>query len=669
MASEYQAGDYEDASEQKWAGVLDFSDNEDEENTADGTYDDDELFSDAEEGGTFVPTPDEDMVFSEAEEEQYIPPARVNYVDTDEDKVFADSFKYVDGQHVVVIYDKEKRTTLVTITGAINALPPKIINNKKFPLKYSESRQVYEYIFPSVKDALAKKDEFFTSVTNALTAKNIQYDIVNGNPSSVTIAPLPSADDKFMVCGNVDRIPPRFFEQLMEYGKKEGTCLVFENKDKYTIENLFRGIKWSVSSGAGSAPVASKVRVNDMFAVGDTVKDIRNGDMYTVNNVSRSNLELKGIDNPEDVQSVMMDVALIRYKVIEKENIIEDFNIGDAVCSSNVDKGRVVGLEPQNGLVLVETYYGKVVKVPVSDRTLKPYVVDIAVVASQFHVGDRAKFRKAGENVWNEGLVVQKTEKGVTIEIDGEPIQVGYDALSLTPVKLRTENPTTIRKTVQKEVSQDTSDPTVQKKLRDSIVMRLEMIVDDHYPDVSHKDVGMFEANVFDEAETFGVYLAKVVTIMMALDPDEEFIGRHAKFFRSHVASGLFRFVHLHEATYEHILPEIENNVNLNNEEVERAWQIVRNAVSYERATLVHYVTTGKSKKTSLINKDMIVDDYILSDVRELCSNEDGKSVEEGKLVLCHEDGLFYCMSVDTVADIIRTQATPKNPYTNNPFD
>lgn len=84
-------------------------------------------------------------------------------------------------------------------------------------------------------------------------------------------------------------------------------------------------------------------------------------------------------------------------------------------------------------------------------------------------------------------------------------------------------------------------------------------------------DVAMLETNIFNEnsadlklGKTNGTYLKKIIELLTFMD-EEDRIGKHARYFRSKIASGMFTAYRLNESTYYHMFPEFfTNKKNIN---------------------------------------------------------------------------------------------------------
>lgn len=163
-------------------------------------------------------------------------------------------------------------------------------------------------------------------------------------------------------------------------------------------------------------------------------------------------------------------------------------------------------------------------------------------------------------------------------------------------------------------------------------------------------------------ANTIGKLMKIVAPLMVFLS--KNLIGDNAKIFKAKVKSGMYAIENLDRAKMYHFLPELYMNNKLSGVDLKEAEEIINNYIRNVTESFISSVYGLRAKQRGEVRS---IKKYLISP-EKICKTIDGKPVEEGRVVICEQDGEFYCLSVDQVIDIIErsknSNTKPVNPLT-----
>ena len=117
------------------------------------------------------------------------------------------------------------------------------------------------------------------------------------------------------------------------------------------------------------------------------------------------------------------------------------------------------------------------------------------------------------------------------------------------------------------------------------------------------------------------------------------------------------------------LLPELALNQNLTKDEMLRNLQIIEDAINYKIASLIRntlYLIDPSIRKQPLHGGSFQKLDVI--DPRDVCANKEGKTIEKSNLIICYQDGKFYCFDKNDLVSTLKEGKTPINPFTKKKF-
>lgn len=189
-------------------------------------------------------------------------------------------------------------------------------------------------------------------------------------------------------------------------------------------------------------------------------------------------------------------------------------------------------------------------------------------------------------------------------------------------------------------------------------------------------------------------YLSNVLIPYIFLDGP---LARHAKFFRSKLEIGEFRFDDLGGINLAHYLPELAMNEDITETQWVQARNILSSLLDDAMDNLINLYITIHNPMTKIeyrsnVGKTMgLINPLVklLKDPRDMCPQDSGyrpvvregkyvykpgskellkEKIPPGEMTICFSDGKFTCHEIKSVLRAISTSDQPINPMTMKPF-
>ncbi len=213
----------------------------------------------------------------------------------------------------------------------------------------------------------------------------------------------------------------------------------------------------------------------------------------------------------------------------------------------------------------------------------------------------------------------------------------------------------------------------------------------------TQKDVKLLEKSIYTSTKGDGLkYIRKIVELMMFLDKYDE-IGKHCDYFRTKVASGMFKVKNLDSCTFLHMFPEFFfNSKNLKKSVYKRCLdqlsvEIYDRMIDFVNMNFIKTISRrqiskfgwdryakplNKTCETKRISDDvkydtLHIDNYQCDTSKGIFSckaNLKPESIPYDDLILCYDTKTesFTCSSLNDILHAIRIYKMKKDPI--NPF-
>ena len=705
-------------------------------------------------------------------------------------------------QNIITIYSANDRSSVITVCGAVSKIPAtfwKKLDNLKIEHEYNDRELCYKITF---NDPEKDIDKFLTNkklFLDWIDKENLNWSFVDRGV--VALSKKPFEADVLMMCGNVNEFPDNIKEELSKWAGFNPTsnCWEFNKKSRDLVANFMRGHGWTVYNegeefvnakdttivinkfGKGIPKQKHKTKLVGAtkspakkmhYQLGDTVSwTDQDGLQYgTVEQADTQYFSVRNSKTEEVLPAIKQQEGELKmFKVVGRNHTFDDFPIQSPITSDSISRGRVVGYDVANSLLIIETYEGDQERISIKDPSLKHFKIDTLARSSSYKPGMNVKYRVAGTKDWVTGQVstvledavvvrtiqtkVRKEDQGIiykgskfdqttgqvvsvrTNQIDfeladdmsgdwsvgdeifftpslnknksveneeeyrlqisafrpnnrrymiasvydntvltGQKVVIPIDCLSLTIIPNKDISKTGFLNFGRKVETEEELTAKIRKYIRG----KFEILIKEHYPALLLSDAVKLEDNLNNKNSNRKSYLDQSLLLILALDPNDTSVGQYAVFFRSHVQSKLFKFDKLHKATIDYILPEMTDNPNLDENQYSDATTELHDIVKWEMEDILHQLNYQKNKQIRPLKRDPsahvpTIDNYVLKDIHSLCSNVGSREIPTESLVLCFDDGAFYCFSVhDIVKNIQKADADgnkPINPFTEHELD